>query len=104
MYPRCCKHCGRAFYAPDEFFEYCTDRCRILDQTHWEGDCLVYDGKQTTGMLTTVKYGQTKKRRLPIDVLIYESETGKRLGKGEWIDHTCGNPRCLNVKHMRVER
>ena len=65
---------------------------------------MVYDGNLTSGLLTTVKYGQTKKRQLPIDVLIYEAETKKRLWKGERIEHTCGNPRCLNIKHMRVVR
>lgn len=65
---------------------------------------MVYDGNLTSGLLTTTKYGQTKKRQLPIDVLIYEAETKKRLRKGERIEHTCRNPRCLNVKHMRVVR
>ena len=102
MYPRKCKTCGRTFYAPDEFFDYCCTRCRILADTHREGDCVIYHGKETDGMLITVKYGQTKRRLLPLDQLIYEDTYKVKLGEHEHIEHTCGHDNCLNPQHMRL--
>lgn len=102
MIPLTCKHCGRVFFAPDETFEYCSEPCRILGNSHWEGDCLVYDGSDFTRLYKSEKYGVTKTRRLPVYQIIYEHTFKVRLKAHEHVEHTCGNPKCVNVKHLRL--
>lgn len=104
MYSRICKNCGRVFFAPDERFDFCSARCQVLYDTHREGDCIIYDGKLTSIVNTQLLKNEYRyyKHRVQLDVLMYENAFQVALKPNEHIEHTCGNPNCLNVNHMRL--
>ncbi len=80
---------GNAFTDPEEAF---------AARTEWRGECLLWtSGRRSAG------YGRLRVNG--VDVLAHryawEREHGP-IPEGAVIDHTCFNPACCNVAHLRV--
>lgn len=71
----------------------------FLHRTRWEGDCLVWTGsKWGSG-----GYGRMtiKGRGVSAHRYAWERVNGP-IPEGKIIDHTCFNPACCNVEHLRL--
>lgn len=67
--------------------------------TEWEGECLVWSGSR----LASGGYGQINIAGKPTRAHRYawERENGP-IPKGYVIDHTCHNPACVYIGHLRL--
>ena len=58
------------------------------------GGCVEYQGSRTVDGYGL--YNGTYVHRI-----LYEHSTGEKLSKGEIVMHTCDNPPCCNILHLR---
>ena len=56
--------------------------------------CVEYQGYKTDG-------GYGRYNGTYIHRILYEHATGDKLSKGEIVMHTCDNPPCCNISHLR---
>lgn len=79
----------RFFKDPSQAFEH---------RTHWDGECLVWDGYKTAA-----GYGQIWDggKVMWAHRYAWENANGK-IPEGMVIDHACWNPACVNVDHLRL--
>lgn len=79
----------RQFNDPEEAF---------AARTEWQGDCLVWLGETTkTGYGRMYVHGV----RQGAHRYAWERSNGK-IPEGLTVDHTCYNPSCVNVQHLRL--
>ena len=70
----------------------------ILDRTHAEGECTVWDGPVTDRGYGSVWHAG--KQRL-VHRAVWEQSVGP-IPADLTIDHLCRNKRCVNVAHLEV--
>lgn len=66
-------------------------------RTVWQGDCLLWTGaRHGNGYGAMVVDG----KQVPAHRYAYERERGP-IPDGMQVDHTCHNPPCVNIEHLR---
>ena len=94
---------GTALDAPyqDHFRKWASACEKVLARSVWEGDCLVY-----TGARDSFGYGRVGIPGTDRSMLAHRAAAehvhGKEAIKGKVICHTCDNPPCVNISHLRI--
>lgn len=72
---------------------------RTMARTHWEGDCLIFDGYKDKFGYGCVRDGNYIRKT---HVVVYEHEVGT-VPKGMVVDHAmCNRTSCVRSDHMEV--
>ncbi len=74
---------------------------RIYSMTHMDANgCRIWDGY----LHPSRGYGNTSYRSKPGPVhrLVFQVLRGVKLGRWEFVCHSCDNPRCCNIEHLWV--
>jgi len=69
----------------------------ILNMSHWEGECLIWDG-YCDGKYPMTSYLNIK---YVVGRLIWIFEKGSIPPK-KYINHTCNCDKCINIKHLKL--
>ena len=71
---------------------------RLLDRSHDEGDCRIWDGSKTR-----IGYGQMSYmgKTNSVHRVAWMVSRGE-IPDGAEVDHTCWNRDCINVAHLRL--
>lgn len=76
----------------------------IESRTKKEGDCLVWTGDRVSGKWAygVITFGNGKNRtRIRAHRWVYEQLVGP-IPEGKILMHTCDNPPCVNIAHLRI--
>lgn len=73
-------------------------RDKIVANSHAEGDCILWDGTRDTQDYGYVCFGGKARR---VTRVLIELHQGELLPK-QIVMHTCDNPRCIRIDHLRV--
>ena len=75
-----------------------SDESRFREKISADGDCLIWRGSRSAD-----GYGRTYAGgRLWLSHRYAWSLAGLEVPEGMQLDHTCWNPPCVNVKHLRL--
>lgn len=70
--------------------------CRIMDNSHFEGDCLIWDGYRENGYAVySFRNGRTHVYRVTFAAVV-----GEPIAKGLQPDHDCRNRACISPDHL----
>ena len=78
---------------------YKTPQESFAARTEWEGDCLVWQGSRGSNGYGQISVGKGKMHL--VHRWVWEQEYGAIPARMQ-IDHTCHNPPCANIKHLRL--
>lgn len=80
---------GRKYTDPEEAF---------AARTEWRGDCLIWTGATDRLGYTSIQVAGTVQSA---HRYAWEREHGP-IPEGKYVDHSCHNPSCVNVEHLRL--
>ena len=80
---------GRKYADPEEAF---------AARTEWRGECLVWNGATDRLGYTSIQVAGTVRSA---HRYAWEREHGP-IPAGKYVDHSCHNPSCVNVEHLRL--
>lgn len=75
---------------------------RIINNSHWEGECLICDYSLSRGY-PGITVGGRKGKRMLCHRLMFENHIGRPIADGMDIAHKpiiCHNKRCVNPLHL----
>lgn len=83
---------------PGKYASHRTPEESFAARTEWQGDCIVW-----TGHRYGIGYGSiwVDSKNVPAHRYAWEREKGP-IPEDMFIDHTCHNPPCVNVEHLRI--
>lgn len=96
---KACVHCGARFVATNGNIKHCSTLCRIYDRSNLNETtgCLEWSG--STNKLGYGTIGINGKIQL-VHRAMYRELTGYEGGL--LVMHTCDNPRCCEITHLRI--